>query len=99
MSVLYFSVYWEENQLFQQLFVAVSHSVASTVKHALSIWLSILVFSNHITILSATGTALVFVGVFLYNKARQIQRKSLQAAAAEQSHKALLRNHSYQAGQ
>ncbi|CAG01746.1 unnamed protein product, partial [Tetraodon nigroviridis] len=60
----------------------VTFSVASTVKHALSIWLSILVFSNHITILSATGTALVFVGVFLYNKARQIQRKSLQAAAA-----------------
>lgn len=54
-------------------------------------------FSNHITILSATGTALVFVGVFLYNKARQIQRKSLQAMAAEQSHKPLLKNHNYQA--
>lgn len=83
----------------QQLFAIVSHSVASTVKHALSIWLSILVFSNHITILSATGTALVFVGVFLYNKARQSQRKLLQAMAAEQSHKSLLKDHSFQAAQ
>lgn len=82
---------------FQLLFAVVSHSVASTVKHALSIWLSIIVFSNHITILSAAGTALVFVGVFLYNKARQIQRKSLQAMAAEQSHKSLLKDHNYQA--
>lgn len=84
---------------FQPLFAVVSHSVASTVKHALSIWLSIIVFSNHITILSAAGTALVFVGVFLYNKARQIQRKSLQAMAAEQSHKSLLKDHNYQAAQ
>lgn len=84
---------------FQQLFAVVSHSVASTVKHALSIWLSILVFSNQITILSATGTALVFVGVFLYNKARQIQRKSLQALAAEQSQKSLLKDHNFQAAQ
>lgn len=74
--------------------------MASTVKHALSIWLSIIVFSNHITILSATGTVLVFVGVFLYNKARQMQRRSLQAAAAEQSHKSLLKEHNnHQAAQ
>lgn len=58
------------------------------MKHALSIWLSVIVFSNHITILSAAGTVLVFVGVFLYNKARQIQRETLQAMAAEQNHKA-----------
>lgn len=76
-----------------------SHSVASTVKHALSVWLSIIVFSNHITILSATGTALVFVGVFLYNKARQIQRKTLQTEAAEQSHKPLLKDQNFQAAQ
>ncbi|XP_058499838.1 solute carrier family 35 member E2A-like [Solea solea] len=67
----------------------VTFSVASTVKHALSVWLSIIVFSNHITILSATGTVLVFIGVFLYNKARQIQRENLQALAAEQNHKPL----------
>lgn len=76
-----------------------SHSVASTVKHALSVWLSIIVFSNHITILSATGTALVFVGVFLYNKARQIQRKALQTMAAEQSHKPLLKDQNFQPAQ
>ncbi|XP_041860566.1 solute carrier family 35 member E2A-like [Melanotaenia boesemani] len=67
----------------------VTFSVASTVKHALSVWLSVIVFSNQITVLSATGTLLVFVGVFLYNKARQIQRQTLQAMAAEQNHKPL----------
>ncbi|XP_068454596.1 solute carrier family 35 member E2A-like [Clinocottus analis] len=65
----------------------VTFSVASTVKHALSVWLSIIIFSNQISIFSAIGTILVFIGVFLYNKARQIQRATFQAMAAEQSHK------------
>ncbi|TSL97253.1 Solute carrier family 35 member E2 [Bagarius yarrelli] len=70
----------------------VTFSVASTVKHALSIWLSIIVFSNPITLLSAVGTVLVFVGVLLYNKAKQVQRSSLQAVAqsAESDHRPLL---------
>ncbi|KAK5863231.1 hypothetical protein PBY51_000277 [Eleginops maclovinus] len=68
----------------------VTFSVASTVKHALSVWLSIIVFSNQISILSAVGTAFVFLGVFLYNKARQIQRTTLRALAAEQNQKTLL---------
>ncbi|TMS16025.1 solute carrier family 35 member E2A [Larimichthys crocea] len=77
----------------------VTFSVASTVKHALSVWLSILVFSNQVTILSAIGTVLVFIGVFLYNKARQIQRATLQAMAAEQNHKPLLHDlQDFQAG-
>ncbi|KAM9855279.1 solute carrier family 35 member E2A [Aulostomus maculatus] len=77
----------------------VTFSVASTVKHALSVWLSIIVFSNHITILSAAGTVLVFVGVFFYNKARQIQRETLQAMAAEQNLKPLLPDQEFQASQ
>lgn len=56
-------------------------SVASTVKHALSIWLSVIVFGNKITSLSAVGTALVTVGVLLYNKARQHQQEALQSLA------------------
>ncbi|XP_030639596.1 solute carrier family 35 member E2A [Chanos chanos] len=70
----------------------VTFSVASTVKHALSVWLSIIVFSNPVTALSAVGTALVFVGVMLYNKAKQIQRDTLQALAqsADTDHKPLL---------
>lgn len=60
-------------------------------------WLSIIVFSNQITILSATGTVLVFIGVFLYNKARQIQRETLQALAAEQNQKPLLQGQDFQA--
>eukprot|EP00118_Oscarella_pearsei_P004631 m.20080 g.20080 ORF g.20080 m.20080 type:complete len:340 (+) comp27971_c0_seq1:37-1056(+) len=53
----------------------VTHSVANTVKRALLIWLSILVFGNSVTSLSAVGTALVICGVFFYNKARQSERR------------------------
>uniref|UniRef100_G1QGX8 Solute carrier family 35 member E2B n=1 Tax=Nomascus leucogenys TaxID=61853 RepID=G1QGX8_NOMLE len=60
-------------------------TVASTVKHALSIWLSVIVFGNKITSLSAVGTALVTVGVLLYNKARQHQQEALQSLAAATS--------------
>ncbi|XP_031724604.1 solute carrier family 35 member E2A [Anarrhichthys ocellatus] len=67
----------------------VTFSVASTVKHAMSVWLSIIVFSNQINFLSAIGTFFVFVGVFLYNKARQRQRATFQAMAAEQNYKPL----------
>ncbi|MEQ2201564.1 hypothetical protein XENOCAPTIV_014307 [Xenoophorus captivus] len=77
----------------------VTFSVASTVKHALSVWLSVIVFSNHITLLGATGTVVVFIGVFLYNKARQIQRESLQAMAAMQNNKPLLQDQNFQPSQ
>ncbi|XP_029575152.1 solute carrier family 35 member E2A [Salmo trutta] len=79
----------------------VTFSVASTVKHAMSIWLSIIVFSNRITVLSAAGTALVFVGVLLYNKAKQFQRDTLQALAhaqaQDQHNKPLLQDHELKA--
>ncbi|XP_056278592.1 solute carrier family 35 member E2A-like [Pseudoliparis swirei] len=70
----------------------VTFSVASTVKHALSVWLSVLVFSNQVSIFSAIGTLLVLLGVFLYNKARQMQRAAQQAEAAERSHTPLLQD-------
>ncbi|XP_077588418.1 solute carrier family 35 member E2A [Stigmatopora nigra] len=65
----------------------VTFSVASTVKHALSVWLSVLVFGNQVTILSATGTVLVLAGVFLYNEARRAQRQRLETVAAQQKRK------------
>ncbi|KAI5101527.1 solute carrier family 35 member E2B [Silurus meridionalis] len=70
----------------------VTFSVASTVKHALSIWLSIIVFSNPITLLSAAGTIMVFLGVMLYNKAKQVQRSTLQtlAQSSDSDHRPLL---------
>ncbi|XP_062315724.1 solute carrier family 35 member E2A [Osmerus eperlanus] len=77
----------------------VTFSVASTVKHAMSIWLSIIVFSNHITVLSAFGTVLVFFGVLLYNKAKQIQRKILYSLASEHAQKPLLQDHDIKASQ
>ncbi|KAK1786889.1 hypothetical protein P4O66_017274, partial [Electrophorus voltai] len=74
----------------------VTFSVASTVKHALSIWLSIVVFSNPVTALSAVGTVLVVIGVMLYNKAKQAQRDTLhalaQAAAADPDQRPLEAN-------
>lgn len=54
-------------------------SVASTAKHALSIWLSILIFGNRVTSLSAIGTILVTAGVLLYNRAKQHQREAMQS--------------------
>ncbi|KAI5621922.1 solute carrier family 35 member E2B, partial [Silurus asotus] len=70
----------------------VTFSVASTVKHALSIWLSIIVFSNPITLLSAAGTIMVFLGVMLYNKAKQVQRSTLQTLtqSSDSDHRPLL---------
>ncbi|CAL8252591.1 unnamed protein product [Arctogadus glacialis] len=62
----------------------VTFSVASTVKHALCVWLSIIVFSNHITLLGAAGSVLVLLGVLLYNRARQAQRRALRALAGRQ---------------
>ncbi|XP_054651135.1 solute carrier family 35 member E2A-like [Dunckerocampus dactyliophorus] len=76
----------------------VTFSVASTVKHAMSVWLSVIVFSNQITMLSATGTVLVFVGVFLYNKARQAQRERLQAMVALQNYKQRAQDQDLQQG-
>ncbi|XP_055438477.1 solute carrier family 35 member E2B isoform X1 [Bubalus kerabau] len=60
----------------------VTFSVASTVKHALSIWLSVIVFGNKVTSLSAVGTVLVTAGVLLYNKAKQQQREAMQSLAS-----------------
>ncbi|KAJ1522933.1 hypothetical protein ONE63_002072 [Megalurothrips usitatus] len=50
----------------------VTHSVANTGKRAFLIWLSVLLFGNPVTILSAIGTCTVILGVLLYNKAQEI---------------------------
>ncbi|XP_014290559.1 solute carrier family 35 member E2A [Halyomorpha halys] len=47
----------------------VTHSVVNTLKRALLIWVSVLLFGNEVTALSALGTGLVFGGVLLYNRA------------------------------
>uniref|UniRef100_A0A0A9Z2H3 Solute carrier family 35 member E2B n=1 Tax=Lygus hesperus TaxID=30085 RepID=A0A0A9Z2H3_LYGHE len=58
-----------------------THSVANTAKRALLIWVSVIMFGNPVTALSALGTCTVIAGVLLYNKARQIDL-SVAAAAA-----------------
>lgn len=47
--------------------------MANTAKRAILIWLSVLVFGNDVTLMSAAGTAMVLVGVLLYNKAREYE--------------------------
>lgn len=49
-------------------------SVANTAKRAFLIWLSVLLFNNPITGLSALGTSLVIAGVLLYNRAQEYDR-------------------------
>lgn len=55
--------------------------MANTVKRAILIWLSILVFNNPITLLSGFGMALVSVGVLLYNQAIQYAERVSASAA------------------
>eukprot|EP00095_Tigriopus_kingsejongensis_P003128 maker-scaffold438_size171652-snap-gene-0.34 protein:Tk03128 transcript:maker-scaffold438_size171652-snap-gene-0.34-mRNA-1 annotation:"solute carrier family 35 member e2" len=52
----------------------VAHSVANTVKRALLIWLSVILFGNPVTFLSGLGTLIVILGVVAYNKAREIDQ-------------------------
>ncbi|CAB3373600.1 Hypothetical predicted protein [Cloeon dipterum] len=47
----------------------VTHSVANTAKRAFLIWLSVILFGNPVTMLSALGTCTVMAGVLLYNRA------------------------------
>lgn len=54
----------------------VTHSVANTVKRALLIWLSVILFGNPVTFLSGLGTVVVILGVLLYNKAQEIDSRS-----------------------
>lgn len=53
----------------------VTHSVCNTVKRAIAIWLSVLVFGNSVTLLSGIGTGVVILGVMLYNKARDFEQR------------------------
>lgn len=53
-------------------------SVANTVKRALLIWLSIILFGNAISLYSGLGTLAVIAGVLGYNKARQLDAQRIQ---------------------
>ena len=54
--------------------VSICFSVSNTVKRAFLIWLSVLVFGNEVTVLSAVGTVMVTCGVFLYQRAKNHQK-------------------------
>ena len=61
-------------------------SVSNTVKRAILIWLSILIFHNPITFLSGLGMVLVSVGVLLYNQARHHSSATDHTSTASHSH-------------
>ena len=61
-------------------------SVANTVKRTLLIWLSVVVFANHVTWLSGLGTMIVTLGVVLYQKAKQIEAKEKHKQQQQQQH-------------
>lgn len=69
------------------MFVVIFSSVCNTVKRAIAIWLSVLVFGNEVTLLSGVGTTVVIIGVFLYNRARHYEQHAshVQAKAASRS--------------
>lgn len=52
----------------------ITFSVANTVKRTLLIWLSVIVFANHVTWLSGLGTMFVTLGVVFYQKAKQVEK-------------------------
>jgi solute carrier family 35 protein E2 len=60
-------------------------SVANTVKRTLLIWLSVVVFANHVTWLSGLGTMVVTLGVVLYQKAKQIEEANKQKQQEQHS--------------
>lgn len=54
----------------------VTQSVANTCKRAFLIWTSVLLFGNEVTFLSGLGTAIVILGVLLYNVALEVDSRT-----------------------
>eukprot|EP00419_Tripos_fusus_P015214 CAMPEP_0172737322 /NCGR_PEP_ID=MMETSP1074-20121228/117410_1 /TAXON_ID=2916 /ORGANISM="Ceratium fusus, Strain PA161109" /LENGTH=346 /DNA_ID=CAMNT_0013566699 /DNA_START=11 /DNA_END=1051 /DNA_ORIENTATION=+ len=90
LSHKYLALLWVDGVLYHLQSVAaymvMSHlspvtvSVVNTVKRALLIWISVLVFGNRVTPLAGLGTAICLSGALCYNFARQ-QLHTKQAAA------------------
>lgn len=70
------SIYRNSHEL--KVFFDKIDSVANTVKRALLIWLSIILFGNPISLYSGIGTLAVIAGVLGYNKARQLDALRIQ---------------------
>lgn len=56
------------------MYISPYFSVCNTVKRAILIWLSVLIFGNPVTFLSGLGTCVVSFGVLVYNKARAYEQ-------------------------
>merc|ERR1712060_153113 len=58
----------------------VTVSVVNTLKRAMAIWISVLVFHNKVTPLGVLGTIICLLGALWYNWARQQPSKPLTAS-------------------
>ncbi|CAB4012993.1 solute carrier family 35 member E2-like [Paramuricea clavata] len=66
----------------------ITFSVANTVKRTLLIWLSVVVFANHVTWLSGLGTMIVTLGVVMYQRAKQVEAADKHKQQQDQNHRA-----------
>lgn len=57
----------------------VTHSVCNTLKRAILIWVSVIIFQNQVGYMSAFGTFMVVFGVLLYNQSKNIDKRSKNA--------------------
>ena len=53
----------------------VTYSVCNTLKRALLIWFSVIIFQNQVGYISAIGTFLVIFGVLFYNQAKNLDKQ------------------------
>lgn len=53
----------------------VTYSVCNTLKRALLIWLSVILFQNQVGYMSAIGTFLVIFGVLFYNQSKNLDKQ------------------------
>jgi len=65
----------------------VTHSVCNTLKRALLIWVSVFLFRNQVTTMSAFGTMVVIFGVLVYNHSRNIETSRLNRTKSDVSRK------------
>ena len=63
----------------------VTYSVCNTLKRALLIWFSVIIFQNQVGFVSAIGTFMVIFGVLFYNQSKNMERVNLNKVSKRAS--------------
>jgi solute carrier family 35, member E2 len=53
----------------------VTYSVCNTLKRAVLIWFSVIIFQNQVGYMSAIGTFLIISGVLFYNNSKTLDKQ------------------------